>query len=71
MAEHVPLQTVPNAARDWDRDKPVLVICRSGGRSASAAMHLVDQGFTQVYNLRGGMLAWADAGLPVARAAHA
>lgn len=47
------------------KDKPVLVYCQSGGRSASAARQLVKEGFTQVSNLSGGILAWKSAGLPI------
>jgi rhodanese-related sulfurtransferase len=66
-AEHVPLATVPVAAVSWDREAPVLVVCRSGGRSARAAVALSQMGFQRVYNLAGGMLAWRAGGLPVAR----
>ena len=42
------------------KDKPVIVMCRSGKRSAAAIMQLEQQGFTNLYNLQGGILAWAD-----------
>src|ERR1700712_1999609 len=42
------------------KDKPVVVMCRSGKRSAAAIMQLEQQGFTNLYNLKGGILAWAD-----------
>jgi rhodanese-related sulfurtransferase len=45
------------------RDETLLVICRSGGRSAVATETLVDAGFDAV-NVTGGMLAWIDAGHP-------
>lgn len=38
-------------AVDGDRDKPIVVYCRSGSRSALAKKHLVDAGFSQVTNL--------------------
>ncbi|RZI44186.1 rhodanese-like domain-containing protein [Herbaspirillum sp. HC18] len=47
------------------RDKPVVVMCRSGKRSAQAAGILTQLGFTSVYNVQGGILAWEKAGLPV------
>ena len=68
---HVPLATVATAAQHWDREEPVVMICRSGGRSANAARVLVQMGFTRVMNLRGGMLAWNAVNLPVDRTAHA
>ena len=47
------------------RDKPVVVVCRSGQRSASACALLGKQGFTQVFNLNGGIIAWQKASLPL------
>lgn len=47
------------------RNKPVILGCRSGHRSSKAAGMLRKQGFEQVYNLKGGMLAWENAGLPL------
>jgi rhodanese-related sulfurtransferase len=47
------------------KEKPVLVYCQSGARSAGAASALVKEGFTQVANLRGGILSWKMAGLPI------
>ncbi|WP_163993782.1 rhodanese-like domain-containing protein [Pyxidicoccus caerfyrddinensis] len=66
-ARLVPLATVRHAAADWRHDEDVLLVCRSGGRSAKAAALLVELGFTRVMNLRGGMLAWNTAELPVVR----
>ncbi|MGE0323015.1 MAG: rhodanese-like domain-containing protein, partial [Polyangiaceae bacterium] len=57
-AELVPLSTVARAARDWSREQPLLIICRSGRRSAMAAEQLLGMGFEQVANLEGGMLAY-------------
>jgi rhodanese-related sulfurtransferase len=42
------------------KDKPVVVQCRSGKRSAAAIMQLEQLGYTNLYNLRGGILAWAS-----------
>jgi len=67
-AELVPLATLPAKARSWDPDQELVVVCRSGGRSGAAARQLVQMGFTRVMNLRGGMLAYSAARLPVARA---
>ena len=47
--------------------KPVVLICRSGQRSARAAEVLVKAGFTSVHNVQGGMLAWEKAALPVVK----
>ena len=67
--ENVPLGTVLEVAKaSWDKDAPLVVLCRSGGRSGQAATALAEAGFRHVYNLQGGMMAWNDAGLPVAGA---
>jgi rhodanese-related sulfurtransferase len=42
------------------KDKPVIVQCRSGKRSAAAIMQLEQLGYTNLYNLQGGILAWAS-----------
>lgn len=63
----VPLGTVPAAAGAWERDRTYVLVCRSGARSGRAAAALAAGGFTDVYNLTGGMIAWNDAGLPVVR----
>ena len=51
------------------RDKPIFVYCASGGRSGAAAEMMAEKGFAEVYNLEGGLGAWARAGLPVDRSA--
>lgn len=66
-ARLVPLATVTDVAASWPRDWDVLLVCRSGARSGKAAERLVGLGFTRVMNLRGGMLAWNAAELPVVR----
>jgi len=53
------------AAAELTADKPVYVICRSGNRSQTGSDILVGQGFTDVYNVDGGINAWIAAGLPV------
>ena len=46
------------------KDRPLVVACRSGNRSVGAAVLLRKQGFAQVYNLAGGMIAWQRDNLP-------
>lgn len=53
-------------AKELDKTKPIIVYCKSGGRSSSAAGKLVDEGFT-VYNVVGGITAWYSAGLPTVK----
>jgi len=64
-AELVPLGTIEHAAKDWDKLAPLVMICRSGGRSARATQTLKRLGFKEVVNMKGGMLAYNQAGLPV------
>jgi glyoxylase-like metal-dependent hydrolase (beta-lactamase superfamily II)/rhodanese-related sulfurtransferase len=64
-AQLVPLATVADRSESWDRDREIVLVCRSGGRSARAATELAKRGFRHLYNLRGGMLAWNQAQLPV------
>jgi rhodanese-related sulfurtransferase len=47
------------------RDRPLVMQCHSGSRSASATMYLVQRGWTDVRNLDGGIAAWMRDGLPV------
>jgi rhodanese-related sulfurtransferase len=47
------------------RERPIVVVCRSGNRSESATAFLNKQGFTQVHNLTGGVMAWQKANLPL------
>ena len=66
-AELVPLAMIERAAREWAKDEPLVVVCRSGARSAKATETLVRLGFTSVFNLEGGTQGHVSAGLPVER----
>jgi glyoxylase-like metal-dependent hydrolase (beta-lactamase superfamily II)/rhodanese-related sulfurtransferase len=66
-AQLVPLTRLLDASTEWDREAQIVLVCRSGGRSARAAADLAKRGFRHLYNLRGGMLAWNAAHLPVER----
>lgn len=60
--------TQPNfleKVKSLDKDKPVYVYCKMGGRSANASEKLAKAGFTKVYNLMGGFEGWKSAGYPV------
>jgi rhodanese-related sulfurtransferase len=67
----VPLGDLADRAREIDRTKPVYLICRTGRRSSEAQRELSALGFAEVVNVRGGLMAWQEAGLPVERDAKA
>ena len=66
-ARNVPLKELAAKAADLAKNKakPVLVTCRTGARSAAACRALKAQGFTSVYQLKGGFAEWQKASLPV------
>ena len=61
----MPLSTFTARYSELPRDRPLLMICRSGARSGQAAAFLLSNGWTDVTNVAGGTLAWLQAGLPV------
>lgn len=63
----IPLGTLPNQLASVPKDKPIVVICRSGNRSQSGRDILLKAGFTNVTSVNGGMLAWESARLPVTK----
>jgi len=65
-AVHIPMVRLPFQTQQLDPEIPTVMICRSGARSAQACMYLGQQGFENVYNLRGGIMGWARSGLPAA-----
>ncbi|WP_118184629.1 MBL fold metallo-hydrolase [Paraburkholderia phosphatilytica] len=65
-AKLVPLSQLMDRLGEFDRERPVVAVCRSGVRSAQASVLLGKAGFARVANLAGGMLRWKAEGLPVA-----
>jgi rhodanese-related sulfurtransferase len=63
-ALHIPLAEVPDHLEDLPKDRQIVAVCRSGGRSSRAGQFLIEQGF-DVVNLEGGMTAWAQQGAPL------
>jgi rhodanese-related sulfurtransferase len=63
-AKLIPLGTLQARVHELDKQKPLLFYCASGGRSGQALLFAEQQGFTQAKHVRGGIYAWADAGLP-------
>jgi sulfur dioxygenase len=64
-ADTVPLASLIAAAHAWDRQAPVVVYCRSGGRSGRAAQTLETMGFACVASMAGGMLRWVEERRPL------
>lgn len=62
---NLPLSVLSDRLEELPRDRPVVLACRSGNRSVKAAALLAENGFTQLYTLTGGIIAWETAGLPV------
>jgi rhodanese-related sulfurtransferase len=54
-----------NEIASLDKSKTYAVYCRSGSRSGEAVKVMSDAGFTNLYNLNGGVIDWANAGLPL------
>lgn len=67
-AKFLPLHMLPLAGDQIPTDKPVVFYCRSGARSAQACAFMTSKGYDKVYNLQGGVMAWARAGLALAAA---
>ncbi len=66
-AVKLPLHLLPIRLHELDSKICTAFYCQTGGRSAQAAAFAAAQGFAEVYNLQGGILAWARAGQPVSQ----
>jgi rhodanese-related sulfurtransferase len=66
-AIHIPLGKLKGRTGELLKyqDRPIVVVCRSGNRSATACAILGKQGFAQAHNLAGGVVAWQKANLPL------
>jgi len=58
--KHIPMREIPQRLAELDKSQEIVVYCRSGSRSLQVCNYLVTQGFSNVHNLKGGVLAWAD-----------
>jgi rhodanese-related sulfurtransferase len=63
-ARHVPLLEVQSEAAGLDRDRPLVVYCRTGERSGMAADAFAASGW-DAHSIEGGLVAWSEAGLPL------
>jgi len=60
----IPVDELKGRLGELPKDKPIIVYCRSGARSNRAANILIENGFTEVYDM-GGILSWQEEGFPV------
>jgi rhodanese-related sulfurtransferase len=63
-AINIPLSDLPLRIGGLEQNRPILVYCQTGYRSAQASSILVKAGFAKVYNLEGGIIAWINSGYP-------
>jgi rhodanese-related sulfurtransferase len=61
----VPISQFVARHAELPKDRPLLMLCAAGSRSSSATMYLLQNGWTDVRNITGGIGAWQQAGLPV------
>ena len=66
-AHLLPLFSLTQRVSELPKDRPVVVSCRSGARSMVACEQLAQMGYTEVFNLQGGVMAWQRAGLNLVR----
>ncbi len=68
-SQHIPLNSLSNNLKRLEKhqQQAIIISCASGSRSAQACNTLKKNGFEQVFNLRGGVMAWQNAGLPLTR----
>lgn len=66
QGDALPLHLLPLRLSELNKSATTVFYCQMGGRSAQAAAFAAGNGFVDVYNLQGGITAWAHAGLPVA-----
>lgn len=64
-ATKLPLHLLPMRLAEFERNTSLVFYCQMGGRSAQAAAFATNQGYADVYNLQGGILAWAQSGQPL------
>jgi rhodanese-related sulfurtransferase len=61
----IPLDQLPSRLNEIPKDREIVVVCRTGNRSAQGRDILLNAGFTQVTSMQGGLTEWRDSGYPV------
>lgn len=64
-AINIPLSLLQMRVDEVGKDKPIVLVCNSGGRSAMAAEYLARRGYGDLYNLIDGTMGWSQQGLPL------
>ena len=64
-ARLIPIDQLARRIAELPKDRPILVYCAVGSRSAQVVNYLARQGYPEIYNLSGGIYAWAQNGYPV------
>jgi rhodanese-related sulfurtransferase len=65
-SENLPLHVIPLKVDEFSREDTIIFYCQTGARSAQACAFMASKGVDNVYNLRGGIVTWAQMGLPIA-----
>lgn len=60
----IPVSELENRLAELPQDKPIIVHCMSGSRSTSAANILLEKGFKEIFNMKGGITEWQSKGFP-------
>jgi len=66
-AVHIPLGSLPRRLKELDPSREIVIVCRSGNRSITAAQIMQQGGFPQVSSMAGGMISWTRQRFPVQR----
>lgn len=61
----IPVWALAGRLNELNQSDTILVYCKAGGRSATASQTLLDNNFTYIYNMVGGIIAWADEAYPI------
>lgn len=67
QSRNVPAADLNNKLNSLPKDKPIIIVCERGRTSVGIAQTLKSKGFQEVYCLQGGLAAWVEAGLPLAK----
>ena len=65
--QDIPEQELGEKLKDIPKDRKILVYCRTDRRSTQASQILVENGFSEVYNMKGGIIGWMNAGYEVVK----